>query len=158
MKEDKEAFLKSLSGLVDKFFGGSKEKPLQSIVKFNEEEMVSIEPLYCLPMEADSHEDGMSLEEIRKMVDNINYNIDTITGNIGHMVDTQGFYFTKAWVNECECMIGEELVPEGQPIIKVQFEDKDLWNKRKSGELMGLSIGAVGNRVTNEDYKEQEEI
>lgn len=159
MPEDKvikSDFLKMASDFFDKNFGGTKkETPLQTIKKFNDEEMVAIEPLYALPMEADSHEEGMTLDEIRKMVENINHNIETITGNIGHVVDTNGFYFEKAWVNECECMIGDEIVPEGQPIIKVKFEDKELWEMRKSGQLQGLSIGAVGKRVENEDYEQE---
>jgi len=156
--DKKDSFIKSMSELFDKHFGGStKESTLQTIKKFSEEEMISIEPLYCLPMEADAHDDGMTLAEIRKMVDNINKNIETITGNIGHVMDTEGFYFTKAWVNECECKFTEtgETIPEGQPIIKVQFVDKDLWEARKNGQLAGLSIGAVGKRIDNEDYTEE---
>lgn len=124
------------------------------IKKFNEEQMIAIEPLYCKPMECDSHNQGMTEEEIRKMVDNINANIHKISGNIGHVFNTSGFYFVKAWVNECECMIGDEFVSVGQPIIKVQFTDETLWSMRKTGQLQGLSIGALGVVVENPEYKE----
>ncbi|WP_421269458.1 XkdF-like putative serine protease domain-containing protein [Aeromonas veronii] len=124
------------------------------IKKFNEEQMIAIEPLYCKPMECDSHNQGMTEEEIRKMVDNINANIHKISGNIGHVFNTDGFYFVKAWVNECECMIGDEFVSAGQPIIKVQFTDETLWSMRKTGQLQGLSIGALGVVVENPEYKE----
>jgi hypothetical protein len=124
---------------------------LIEITKFNEEQMIAIEPLYCKPMDSDAHDQGMTEEEIRKMVDNINTNINKISGNIGHVFNTDGFYFVKAWVNECECMIGSEFVPEGQPIIKVQFTDETLWSMRKTGQLQGLSIGALGVIVENEE-------
>lgn len=124
---------------------------LIEITKFNEEQMIAIEPLYCKPMDSDAHDQGMTEEEIRKMVDNINTNIHKISGNIGHVFNTDGFYFVKAWVNECECMIGSEFVPEGQPIIKVQFTDETLWSMRKTGQLQGLSIGALGVIVENEE-------
>lgn len=124
---------------------------LIEITKFNEEQMIAIEPLYCKPMDPDAHDQGMTEEEIRKMVDNINTNISKISGNIGHVFNTDGFYFVKAWVNECECMIGSEFVPEGQPIIKVQFTDETLWSMRKTGQLQGLSIGALGVIVENEE-------
>lgn len=124
------------------------------ITKFNEEQMVSVEPLYCKPMDCDAHNQGMTEEEIRKMVDNINANIHKISGNIAHLFNTSGFYFVKAWVNECDCMIGSEFVPAGQPIIQVQFTDKTLWEMRKTGQLQGLSIGALGTIVSNPDYKE----
>lgn len=126
------------------------KESLIEITKFNEEQMIAIEPLYCKPMDSDAHDQGMTEEEIRKMVDNINTNINKISGNIGHVFNTDGFYFVKAWVNECECMIGSEFVPEGQPIIKVQFTDETLWSMRKKGQLQGLSIGALGVIVENE--------
>lgn len=148
------SFVEGLAKLITKHFGGTNN--LQQIVKFNEEQMIAIEPLYCKPMEADLHEEGMTEEEIRKMVDNINSNIDKISGNIGHAVNTDGFYFVKAWINECDCIIGDEIVPEGMPIIKVQFIDENLWELRKSGKLQGLSIGALGSVVDNPDYKEEE--
>jgi uncharacterized protein YdaT len=148
------SFVEGLAKLITKHFGAANN--LQQIVKFNEEQMIAIEPLYCKPMEADLHEEGMTEEEIRKMVDNINSNIDKISGNIGHAINTDGFYFVKAWVNECDCIIGDEIVPEGMPIIKVQFVDDKLWELRKSGKLTGLSIGALGAVVDNPDYKEEE--
>ena len=49
------------------------------------------------------------------------------------------------------------LVKEGQPIVKLKFSDteigKYLWEKRKSGKLLGVSIGAKGKRVPNPNYK-----
>jgi hypothetical protein len=129
-------------------------KPESSKVKFNEEQMISIEPLYCKPMDADAHNQGMTEEEIRKMIDNINTNIHKISGNIGHVFNTNSFYFVKAWINECDCTIGDEYVPEGQPLIQVQFTDKTLWEMRKTGQLQGLSIGALGTIVANPEYRE----
>lgn len=149
----KSSFVEGLASLINKHFGSANN--LQQIVKFNEEQMIAIEPLYCKPLEADLHEEGMTEEEIRKMVDNINENITKISGNIGHAINTEGFHFVKAWVNECDCIIGDEIVPEGQPIIKVQFSDEKLWELRKSGKLQGLSIGALGHVVDNPDYKEE---
>ncbi len=125
----------------------------QIIKQFNEEDMVAIEPLYINIEEVDAHGDGMLLSEIRKMVEDFNTNIDNIQGNIHHQYMTQGFQPVKAWVNEVDCYIGETLVPEGQPIVKVQFHDSTLWEARKDGELRGLSIGATGERIPNPDYE-----
>ena len=148
MKQSKERKRK----ISEEFHNLKKGKDsLIEITKFNEEQMIAIEPLYCKPMDSDAHDQGMTEEEIRKMVDNINANINKISGNIGHVFNTDGFYFVKAWVNECECMIGSEFVPEGQPIIKVQFTDETLWSMRKTGQLQGLSIGALGVIVENEE-------
>lgn len=123
------------------------------IKQFDKVSMIAIEPLYINVGESDAHGDGMSLEEIRKMVANFNDNIDNISGNIHHIQMTQGFKPVKAWVNETECIIGDTVVPEGQPIVKVQFFDADLWQARITGELRGVSIGAKGQRVDNPDYE-----
>lgn len=151
MKQAKTKTKKSISKATTEVVEKGNKGNLIEITKFNEEQMIAIEPLYCKPMDSDAHDQGMTEEEIRKMVDNINTNINKISGNIGHVFNTDGFYFVKAWVNECECMIGSEFVPEGQPIIKVQFTDETLWSMRKTGKLQGLSIGALGVIVENEE-------
>lgn len=114
------------------------------IKQLNDEEMVAVEWLYCAPMEADAHDEGMTATEIEKMVSSFNANIDKIAGNIGHAVNVDGVHPVKAWVNECECYIGDQLIPEGTPLVKMQFTDPDLWELRKNGTLMGVSIGARG--------------
>lgn len=86
--------------------------------KFDEEKMQVIEVLYCPPEEDDLHGERMSDLEIRKMVDNFNENITNISGNLGHMKNTDKFAPIKAWVNEVDCYIGDELVVEGTPSLK----------------------------------------
>ncbi|HCJ8179808.1 hypothetical protein ECO340P2_00139 [Escherichia phage ECO340P2] len=115
--------------------------------KFDEEKMQVIEVLYCPPEEDDLHGERMSDLEIRKMVDNFNENITNISGNLGHMKNTDKFAPIKAWVNEVDCYIGDELVVEGTPLVKIQFNDPELYQARKDGVLKGLSIGAMGVKV-----------
>ena len=123
-----------------------KNKTIPVIKQLEDEQMIAIEPMYCAPDVADAHQEAMTEIEIRKMVENFNKNIDKISGNIGHVVNTDGVKPVKAWVNECDCYIGDTFVPEGQPIVKMQFSDPTLWEKRKSGLLMGVSIGARGTK------------
>lgn len=122
------------------------------IKQFTEEKMEAIEPLYCLADTADAHKEGMTEQHIRKMVDNFNTNISNVKGNIAHIAMTDGFHPLKAWVNECDCMIGDEFVPEGQPIVKMKFTNEKMWEARKSGVLGGVSIGAKGKRIPNPEY------
>ncbi len=114
--------------------------------KFDEEQMQVIEVMYCPPEEDDLHGERMSELEIRKMVDNFNSNISNVSGNLGHIKNTDKFKPVKAWVNEVDCYIGDELVVEGTPLVKIQFYDKDLFQARKDGTLLGLSIGALGRK------------
>ena len=64
-----------------------------------------------------------------------------------HAHKTESFEVVKAWVNEVDCTIGETVVKEGQPIAKIHFLNEDAWELRKTGELMGLSIGARAKSV-----------
>lgn len=118
--------------------------------KFDEEQMQVVEVLYCPPEEDDLHGERMSDTEIRKMVDNFNENIDNISGNLGHMKNTDKFTPVKAWVNEIDCYIGDELVVEGTPLVKIQFNDPELYQARKDGVLKGVSIGAMGVKVNKD--------
>ena len=126
---------------------------LPVIKQFEEEQMIAVEPLYIAPFETtgdiDGHDDIMYEPEIRKMVDSFNSNLEK--GNLGtkesHKKDVEYFTIEKAWVNECDCYIGEHFVPEGQPLVKTKFHDKDKWEERKSGELTGVSIGASAKSV-----------
>lgn len=129
-----------------------KETPAQIIKhnKFDEEQMQVIEVMYCPPEYDDLHGERMSDLEIRKMVDNFNDNITNVSGNLGHIKNTEKFKPVKAWVNEVDCYIGEELVVEGTPLVKIQFYDAELYQARKDGVLKGLSIGAMG-RVIKKD-------
>lgn len=128
------------------------QTPLQVIKhnKFADEQMQVIEVMYCPPEYDDLHGERMSDLEIRKMVDNFNDNIANVSGNLGHMKNTDKFKPVKAWVNEVDCYIGDELVVEGTPLVKIQFYDAELYQARKDGVLKGLSIGAMG-RVVKKD-------
>ena len=125
--------------------------PLIKQNKFEEDKKQVIEVLYCPPDEEDLHGERMTEQEIRKMVDDFNANIDNISGNLGHLVNTEKFKPIKAWVNEVDCMIGDELVVEGTPLVKVQFFDDDLYQARKDGVLKGVSVGARYVAKTEED-------
>lgn len=139
--------IKKLTKILDKLIGDSKEtdnKNALIIKQFDDEEMVAIEPLYAAPDSADGDDEGMSLETIKGMVASANVAIEkgALQSKYFHKEVTEDFHFVKAWVNECDCYIGEHFVPEGQPIMKVQFTNELAWEARKSGDLMGLSIGA----------------
>lgn len=139
-------------------------KPSEIIKNLDSEEMIAIEPLYINSGEADAHLDGMTDEEIDKMIDNFNENIDNIKGNIHHYMMVDSFKPIKAYRLPMDVLIGDPEKPdelkkleEGQPIVKIQFMDNEagieLWEKRKSRILGGVSIGADGVRIPNPDYE-----
>lgn len=141
-----------------------KEDSVNIVKQFDEEAMIAIEPLYINVGDSDAHGDGITDEDLDKLIDNFNTNIANIKGNIHHAAMTDGFYPVKAYRLPMDVYIGDPndkesmtKICEGQPIVKVQFRDTDigrkLWEKRKSGTLRGVSIGARGRRVENPDYQ-----
>ncbi len=134
------------------------------IKQFQQEEMIAIEPLYINTGTADAHGDGISELELDKLIANFNKNIANIQGNLHHSAMTDGFKPIQAYRLPMDVLVGDPsvpetlvLIPEGQPIVKIQFADTDvgrkLWEARKSGKIRGVSIGAKGVRVPNPDYK-----
>lgn len=118
--------------------------PLTPLIKqLDEEKMEAIEILYCPPEEKDLHGEWMSKETLIKMVEEIDSNRNTISANLGHYEDTSLITIEKAWMNPVDCIIGETFVKEDTPLIKMKFHDERLWQARKDGVLMGISIGAV---------------
>lgn len=142
----------------------SSDNVIELVKQLSDEEMIAIEPLYINVGEADLHGDGITDVELDKLIDNFNKNIDNISGNIHHKVDTEGFKPLKAYRMPMDVYIGDpdkpsemKLIREGQPVVKVKFSETEegmsLWNKRKEGVLRGVSIGAKGKRVPNPDYE-----
>ena len=140
---------KTITKLLNKFFGDVEGNALPVIKQFNEEEMIAIEPLYICAGDIDGHGDTISLEETHSMVKSFNEANESgsLQTSLFHAHKTESFEVVKAWVNEVDCTIGETVVKEGQPIAKIHFLNEDAWELRKTGELMGLSIGARAKSV-----------
>ena len=73
------------------------------------------------PDEIDGHGDAFATpEEVYKMVDNFNEALKDgyVTANKFTKESTDEFKILKAWVNECDCMIGENLVKKVNQLLK----------------------------------------
>lgn len=142
----------------DEYFEKSEES-ITVTKKFQEEEMIAVEPLYINSDETDAHDDGITDIELDNMIANFNKSIENIQGNIHHQVMCEGFKPIKAYRMPLDVYVGDpedkdsmSLIRKGEPVVEVQFYDEDLWNKRKAGILKGVSIGARGKRIPNPDY------
>lgn len=142
---------KVLKGLVEHFGGTNRTAPsvetVPVIKQFQEEQMIAVEPLYIEPDGVDGHGWTASADVLRSMTESCDKAIreGRLLAKYNHKTLTDDFVFLKAFVNEVDCYIGDTFVPEGQPMIKSQFKNKDAWEKRKSGEICGVSIGAKGH-------------
>jgi len=154
-----KSILSKLSSLLNKVSGGTNSpelvnKSLTLIKQFEDEDMEVIEKLYINPLtEVDKVGDGMTLEDTYGMVDSLNKAINSESGiqsGLFHRCQANDvFTVKKAWVSETDCMIGDTLIEEGQPLIKVKFHNKAAFELRKVGVIKGISIGARATEVEN---------
>lgn len=150
--EDESLASKILSTIEGYFGKNSEELPI--IKQFQEDQMIAIEPLYIAIGDVDGVGDTYASPEVcYEMVKSFNQAIadGKMKGNYFHKVMTDDFSPVKAWINEVDCMIGETEVKEGMPLVKVQYNSEKAWELRKSGDFMGVSIGA---RATWEEVDE----
>jgi uncharacterized protein YdaT len=136
---------------------------LTPIIKaVNDELKQAIEVVY-VPYELDAHDQWMRPETIEKACSNFNENLEK--GNIkpnlyhfkddeGNIQETEAFEVMKSWINQVDSVIGDQLVPEGAWICKLQYKDDNAWELRKAGVLQGVSIGALGSIKKPEETEE----
>ncbi len=149
-KNGEESFFQKFLG----HFGPTKENINPVVKQFEDEQMIAIEPLYIVADGVDGQGDTYSREDANNMCTSLNKAIDEgrLQHGLFHKHSSDAFEITKSWVNEFECTIGDSVVLEGQPLAKVQFKNQAAWDLRKSGTLMGLSIGA---RATEVEYLDE---
>lgn len=135
-----------LVSTLDKYFGGSKQEGKPVIKQLDDEEMVAIEQMYIHVDDVDGVGDTYASPEVmEEMVKSFNRAITdgNLSANYFHKVMTDDFTVLKAWITEVDSIIGDTEVKEGTPLVKIKFNNEKAWNLRKSGELLGVSIGAI---------------
>ena len=103
-----------------------------NIVKSRNQEKKQVTFVVMVPEEVDAHGDITSAEEIAKACHNFN----TFCG------DT--FDIVESYIAPTEFTLDEHLVKQGTWLAVLQVKDETVWELIKSGDLCGLSIGAIG--------------
>lgn len=116
------------------------------VVKSTNEELKQSLFVVMVPNEVDLHGDITSEEEIRKACHN--YNKFCREANLFHITKTSMFEICESYISPVDIMIGDKLVVKGTWLANVQCHNDELWNLIKSGEINGLSIGAMANVET----------
>lgn len=145
-EDTEKSLVNTINKCLKEFF---KKSDQVSILKdFDDEQMISIEPIWKPAGEVDAHGDTISLEEVRKMVDNINQKIDkgTLKAGLFHCHETNVYKWNRAWVQEVDAQLGDSIVKAGTPLISAQWLNKEAWEDKKSGKLMAPSFGGTGDR------------
>jgi hypothetical protein len=149
-----------MESLFKKYFGKKEEDPLKDIIKqkdnhyyiekFNNEEMISYEPLYTPPEVPDAEYEGMTEKESLKTVKNIKEKIEngTMKSNLFHKVPTKAFKWIDCFSNPWpSCIVGDQEVLKSQPVGVLKWNNEKAWELRKQNIIKGPSIeGKAGNK------------
>jgi len=111
------------------------------VAKSVNEELMQATFIVMVPDEVDLHGDTTSEEEIRKAC--FNFNKHCRQANLFHLAETDSFEFAESYVSPVDFTLDEIAVKKGTWLATVQVHDSDLWADIKSGEINGLSIGAM---------------
>lgn len=143
----KKSLFDIVTGVIEKAFGSSEnEQPSEVIVA---EEMVSYEVVYE-PFTKDAHGEWMSDTTLRKACENFNKNLEkgVVKPNLFHMENTQAFTIEESWIQKEFDVVVEatgEKIKAGSWIVKLKYNDPNLWTLKKANIVGGVSIGAKGN-------------
>lgn len=91
----------------------------------------------------DSHGDVATEEEVRKACHS--YNLNCNKANLFHLANTETFNIVESYIVPVDIQIGERFVTKGSWLVNLQVHDDDLWEAIESGDVNGVSIGAMAN-------------
>lgn len=111
------------------------------VAKSLNEELKQATFIVMVPNEVDLHGDICSEEEVRKAC--FNFNKYSQRANLFHLVETDSFEFAESYIAPTDMILGEREVQKGTWLCTVQCLDDDLWTLIKSGDINGVSIGAM---------------
>lgn len=119
------------------------------ITKAVNEELKQATFIVMVPDEVDAHGDVTSEEEVRKACHN--FNKHSMRANLFHLVETDTFEFCESYCCPTDFMLGDKFVKKGTWLATIQALDDGLWALIKSGDINGLSIGALASVETIEE-------
>ena len=146
--ELKDKILKEFSDFLEKHFGASNAEveiqPEAVITKSVDEEERMALFVVLSPEEADLHGDIYSEKEIEKAC--VSYNLHCRKANLYHRVETEDFKIVQSFTTPVAFVDdqGRE-IKKGTWLAWTQFDNDALWDKVKSGEFNGLSVGCFAN-------------
>jgi hypothetical protein len=152
----KKSFAESLSELIEKHFGGSKEEspPVEQINKsVNEEQRLALF-VVLEPQEGtettDLHADTYTASEVEKACHN--FSEHCMKANLFHLVETEEAKIVENYIAPAEFVLDGEVIKKGTWLQTWYFPETEigeaLWQGVKSGEYNGVSVQC---KATTED-------
>lgn len=122
------------------------------VAKATNEELRQVTYVAMIPDHTDLHGDFTSAEEVRKAKESFNGSLQK--ANLFHLVMTDTFDIIESYLAPTDFALGDNFVKKGTWLVTLQVYDDDLWELIKSGDINGVSIGALANI---EDIEEDED-
>lgn len=124
------------------------------ITKAVNEELMQATFVVMVPGEVDLHGDVTTEDEVRKACHN--FNKYCMKANLFHLVETDTFEFCESFCTPSDFILGDKEVKKGTWLCTIQCLDDELWTLIKSGEINGVSIGAMATVETLEETESEE--
>lgn len=120
------------------------------ITKSTNQELMQATFVVMVPDEVDLHGDITSEEEVRKACHN--YNVNCRQANLFHIAKTNSFDIVESYLAPVDMMLDDKFIKKGTWLCTVQCLDPKLFDLIKSGEINGVSIGAMAKvEIIEED-------
>ena len=113
------------------------------VAKSLNEELMQVTYVAMLPNSTDLHGDFTSVEEVRKAKESFNKSAQN--ANLFHLAMTDTFSVIESYLAPTDMILNSILVEKGTWLMTLQVLDEGLWALIKSGEINGISIGALAN-------------
>lgn len=111
------------------------------VVKSTNDELKQATFIVMVPNEVDLHGDVTTEEEVLKACHN--FNKYCRQPNLFHIAGTDTFEFAESYIAPTDFVLGDKFVKKGTWLTTIQCLDDNLWTLIKSGEICGVSIGAM---------------
>ena len=113
------------------------------VEKSKNEELKQVTYIAMLPDSVDLHGDFTSAEEVRKACHN--FNNSAKRANLFHKVMTDSFSVAESYIAPTDFVLDDRVVLKGSWLMTLQINDDDVWEYVKSGDISGISIGAMAS-------------
>lgn len=113
------------------------------ISKATNEELMQVLYVAMMPDEVDLHGDVTTESEVRSACHNFNQHC--MKANLFHLVETDTFSIVESYIAPTDFILGEKLVKAGTWLVNLQVHDDTVWELVKSGQINGVSIGALAS-------------
>jgi len=107
------------------------------------EELKQVLYVAMLPDTPDLHGDITTEDEVRKACHNFNQH--SMKANLFHLVETDTFSIVESYIAPVDFVLNEVVVKAGTWLVNLQIHDDDVWELVKSGQINGVSIGALAS-------------